>query len=368
MSKLDKQKDKLKEMEVTAEQWKEFEKITNMAKSESNDIQDTVQLVSNRVQCLCIKHNGIEAMIHLCDILIDNKHKIKGHLEIAQTFCNITSVQEPIEVATLIKSKLVKCGGLKSLIDLYDVCRTPTKKKKTTKKKDEKGTSKSIPLNPIEALIGQSISRILIHTNPSLLPHNTVLSCIQPLILNIRKSKDNLKEFEGLMALTNILSLQDELILDKICKNHIRDIEYCQFSSHELVRQAATECFCNMIYHDNFIEYIINNDGDKLRLWLAFAQANIDPSQGCVVEEEEADDEEDVLDDTTTLETSRAACGGLAMMCSIPIIAKLLIKHDGLNIMNKILKISQNEEIRVRAIHCIKVLREVDGAIEIVES
>ena len=45
MSKLDKQKDKLKEMEVTAEQWKEFEKITNMAKSESNDIQDTVQLV-----------------------------------------------------------------------------------------------------------------------------------------------------------------------------------------------------------------------------------------------------------------------------------------------------------------------------------
>ena len=121
-----------------------------------------------------------------------------------------------------------------------------------------------------------------------------------------------------------------------------------------------------MIYHDNFIEYIINNDGDKLRLWLAFAQANIDPSQGCVVEE--ADDEEDVLDDTTTLETSRAACGGLAMMCSIPIIAKLLIKHDGLNIMNKILKISQNEEIRVRAIHCIKVLRDVDGAIEIVES
>ena len=45
------------------------------------------------------------------------------------------------------------------------------------------------------------------------------------------------------MALTNILSLQDELILDKICKNNIRDIEYCQFSSHELVRQAATECF-----------------------------------------------------------------------------------------------------------------------------
>ena len=103
-------------------------------------------------------------------------------------------------------------------------------KRKTTKK-DDKGTSKSIPLNPIEALIGQSISRILIHTNPSLLPHNTVLSCIQPLILNIRKSKDNLKEFEGLMALTNILSLQDELILDKICKNHKGDIEYCQFSS-----------------------------------------------------------------------------------------------------------------------------------------
>ena len=55
---------------------------------------------------------------------------MQGHLEIAQAFCNITNVQEPIEVATLIKSKLVKCGGLKSLINLYDVCRTPTRKRR----------------------------------------------------------------------------------------------------------------------------------------------------------------------------------------------------------------------------------------------
>ena len=59
------------------------------------------------------------------------------------------------------------------------------------------------------------------------------------------------------MALTNLLSLQDDLILNKVCKHYIRDIEYCQFSSHELVRQAATECFCNMIYNDDFHKVIL---------------------------------------------------------------------------------------------------------------
>ena len=356
MSNFDKQKDKLKEMEVTPEQWKEFEKITKMAKSESNDTPDTPQLVADRVQCLCLKHKGIEAIVHLCDVLIENKHKIKGHLEIAQTFCNITSVQEPNNVGTMIKSKIVQCGGLKSLINLHDVCSPQEDKTKSKKAKN-----KSKPIDPVEALLGQAISRILIYTNPSLLPHSTVLSCIQPLVANIRKSKDNLKEFEALMALTNILSLQDDSILSKVCNNHIRDIEYCQFSSHELVRQAATECFCNMIYHDEFIKYIIHNDGDKLRLWLAFAQANIDPSEQYI-----ADDDEDVeADDITTLETSRAACGGLAMMCSVPVIANLMIKHDALAVMEKILKHSQNEEIRVRAIHCIKALREMQGAVEV---
>ena len=48
-----------------------------------------------------------------------------------------------------------------------------------------------------------------------------------------------------------------------------------------------------MIYHDEFIKYIIHNDGDKLRLWLAFAQANIDPSEQYL-----ADDDEDVEADS----------------------------------------------------------------------
>ena len=42
-----------------------------------------------------------------------------------------------------------------------------------------------------------------------------------------------------------------------------------------------------------------------------------------------------------------------------------MIKHDALAVMEKILKHSQNEEIRVRAIHCIKALREMQGAVEV---
>ena len=85
---------------------------------------------------------------------------------------------------------------------------------------------------------------------------------------------DNLMEYEGLMALTNILSMGNQTGPKErfVTLRGIPAVEYCQFSSHPQVRTAATECFVNVVYHINFIKYMLHNNGERFKLWISFAE------------------------------------------------------------------------------------------------
>jgi len=50
-------------------------------------------------------------------------------------------------------------------------------------------------------------------------------------------------------------------------------VEYAQFSSHPQVRTAATECFVNVVYHIEFVKYMLNNNGERFKLWISFAES-----------------------------------------------------------------------------------------------
>jgi hypothetical protein len=309
MSNLAKKKDKLREMEVTEKQWKEFEKVTKMGGGSNEEENDTDEMVAARVEQV-VAAGGVTAIINLANHLeanatADDKKKAGAaaaapSTALAQAFCNIS-------MSVSARGKLVAGGGVKAMIALAD---------------------------EVPGLAGQALSRTLITTNPSLLPHSTASNCVAPLMWCISESKDNLKEFEALMGLTNLLSLGDETISDRVAKS-LHCIEYAQFSSHLMVRRAATEAMCNMVYHEKLVKHLCSNDGEKLRLWLAFAQ-----------------------DEANDFETARAAAGGLAMMVSHPELAKLVLKEKGLLIMAKVLKDSTHDDMRIRAIHCIKTLRE----------
>ena len=94
------------------------------------------------------------------------------------------------------------------------------------------------------------------------------------------------------MALTNIASFSDDTKARIASEKGIRLIEYQQFSEHELVRRAATECLTNMMPCPAMLEHL--RKSEKLKLWCAFAE-----------------------DYESDLPTARAAAGTLAMAAGI---------------------------------------------------
>lgn len=112
---------------------------------------------------------------------------------------------------------------------------------------------------------------------------------INGLLWLCRHSKaTNLQHFESLLALTNLASYGEDCVEAIIGNQGLRCLLSLQFSDHALVRRAATEALCNMVYHPRVLQSL--RTPDILKLWLALA----DDFEG-------------------DLPTARAAAGGLAM-------------------------------------------------------
>ncbi|KAI0505301.1 putative actin cytoskeleton organization protein [Xylaria bambusicola] len=108
---------------------------------------------------------------------------------------------------------------------------------------------------PAKRMAAQSLARILISTNPSLVfggtrarPQN---AAIRPLVSIIppdpvAETRDLLPSFEALMALTNLASTDDDTRAT-IIRTALPEIEEQLLSSHHLVSKAATELICNLV-------------------------------------------------------------------------------------------------------------------------
>jgi hypothetical protein len=69
------------------------------------------------------------------------------------------------------------------------------------------------------------------------------MGCIACLLRLCKDHKvSDLTHFEALMGLTNVASFSDETKARIAAEKGVRTLEYLQFSDHELVRRAATEC------------------------------------------------------------------------------------------------------------------------------
>merc|ERR1712028_202696 len=121
-------------------------------------------------------------------------------------------------------------------------------------------------------------------------------------------------EYEGLMALTNVLSMSSNTSpKDRfVTLRGISAVEYCQFSHHPQVRTAATECFVNLVYHIDFVKYMLSNKGERFKLWISFA---------------ESFNEMDEEGRAVGYANARAAMGGLAMMADIPQLSITMCEH-----------------------------------------
>ncbi|KAG0030925.1 hypothetical protein BGZ81_002065 [Podila clonocystis] len=164
----------------------------------------------------------------------------------------------------------------------------------------------------------QALAKLCITLDPRLTFKNQrIPELVKPFIW-LLDSTDQLCQFESLMALTNLGSMGDIQILSLIVQESgIEKMENLQFSEHTLVRRAATEALCNMIFFEPvFEQYSYPKTGKhKIHLMLALCDAD------------------DFM-------TRRAASGALAVLSTSPQVCQMIMDQErGLEILTSLISL-----------------------------
>ncbi|EGZ13827.1 hypothetical protein PHYSODRAFT_512479 [Phytophthora sojae] len=311
-------------MEMTADQYEELQKALKQ-KSVLDD-GDTPEHVQARVTRLAASRDVLTTLVQLLKLSATKSENI---MEMA-TLSALHAAEAPT-----VRGNLVQCGVFQALIPLalHHIA--------VANSKGTKAGGKQIHGTKISNAAGQAMAKILISTNPNLIPSSSLFSSIRPL-LDMCKGDQQLLQFEALMALTNIASVSEETKARIVGEPQgLSTLQYLQFSEHELVRRAATEAICNLLPNDKVIEQVFMNE-EKVRLWIAFASL-----------EDEAED----------FETARAAGGALAMVSQVPQVSWVMMRQGGLKAFTAIIEQGSNVETLHRALFAMQnMLEAIAGA------
>lgn len=112
-----------------------------------------------------------------------------------------------------------------------------------------------------------ALAKIAAVSNPDLaFPGERVYEVVRPLVSLLDTQRDGLQNYEALLGLTN-LSGRSEKLRQKIFKERaLPDIENYMFENHDQLRQAATECMCNMVLNKEVQERFLADGNDRLKL------------------------------------------------------------------------------------------------------
>ncbi|KAI0217565.1 SWI5-dependent HO expression protein 4, partial [Massospora cicadina] len=124
------------------------------------------------------------------------------------------------------------------------------------------------------AIATQALAKLTIHTNPTIaLPGQLKLEAIRPL-LALCSSGSLLQQFESLMALTNLASLDMSLRLRMVELKGLTTIETSLVSDNAMVQRAAAELLCNMTMTQPVFDYYARPSAKhKLHLLCALVDA-----------------------------------------------------------------------------------------------
>ncbi|KAF9575510.1 hypothetical protein EC968_002771 [Mortierella alpina] len=199
----------------------------------------------------------------------------------------------------------------------------------------------------------QALAKLSITLDPRLTFKNQrIPELVKPLIW-LLDSTDQLCQFESLMALTNLGSMGDVQVLSLIVQEGgIEKMENLQFSEHNLVRRAATEALCNMIFFEPVFELYSDpkKSTNKIHLLLALCDAD------------------DFM-------TRRAASGALAVLSTSADVCGMIMKQErGLEILRSLITLGvaeskeQADEVEAKAIEDVMADQEatvVDHAVAV---
>lgn len=307
-------KKQMDNMDMSAEQYEELQKA--LKQKSALDDGDSTESVHARVRHVLASKDVLATLVQLLKYATTKSQNV---VEMA-ALSALHAADVPEFRGSLVQSGVFQALLPLSLHSAAVAAADKSKSKSALGKQQAHGSA-------ISNAAGQAIAKILISTNPNLVPSAALFSSIRPL-LDLCKGETQLLQFEALMALTNIASVSDATKQRIVSEPQgLATLQYLQFSEHELVRRAATEAICNLLPNEEVVDKVFLND-EKLRLWLAFAS----------VEEEEED-----------FETARAAGGALAMVSQVPQVSWLLMKHGGLQTFTRVIEVSKHDESLHRA-------------------
>ncbi|XP_057687725.1 protein unc-45 homolog B isoform X3 [Corythoichthys intestinalis] len=112
-----------------------------------------------------------------------------------------------------------------------------------------------------------ALAKIASISNPEIaFPGERVYEVVRPLVNLLHTDRDGIQNFEALRGLTNFAGFSEKLRIKIVKENALPDIESYMFEEHEQIRQAATECMCNLVTCKDVQERYLEDGNDKLKL------------------------------------------------------------------------------------------------------
>ncbi|KFQ89007.1 Protein unc-45 B, partial [Phoenicopterus ruber ruber] len=111
-----------------------------------------------------------------------------------------------------------------------------------------------------------ALAKIAAISNPDIaFPGERVYEVVRPLV-SLLTPENGLQNYEALLGLTNFSGRSDKLRMKIVKERALPDIENYMFENHDQLRQAATECMCNLVVNKEVQERFVADGNDRLKL------------------------------------------------------------------------------------------------------
>ena len=197
---------------------------------------DGEEYVKKRVKVL------LEVKVVVALIELAGNKSVTVHEQVARVFLALTN-----EVDN--RGAVIQQGGARALLGLAN-----------------ENTAKG------KMIAAQALAKLAITSDPKLaFPGQRCLEVVRPLV-SLLSAEHGLMQFEGLMALTNLASVSDDVRKRILREGGVGHMESLMFEEHELIRRAATEALCNMIVLPEVAaRFHRSDDIERVKLWTLFS-------------------------------------------------------------------------------------------------
>ncbi|SAM05994.1 hypothetical protein [Absidia glauca] len=305
---------------VLSDQQRQMKKLRDLANAkkagkttateEEEDQRESDKAVDQRVQRLVDQGCAMALMV------LSKNTSVNIRMVAAQGYLNMVTPQSS-------RGKLLQQGVVKGLVPLA--------------LGDGGGNSKEETAPELYRVVAtQALAKLAITTDPRLaFTAAQMLDLVRPL-LTLCKDDNQLRQFEGLMALTNMASTDDQVRHKIDTADGMAIFENLQLSSNDMVQRAATEMVCNMTFFEPVFERYSDPSSpgaqNRIRLLMILA------------------DHEDVA-------TRRAASGALAILANSPGACSMMVKVDkGYERVVRLVQPEEQVEVQHRGVELIRCL------------